>query len=211
MKTIDIIKNNIAKINIIEAFNAENEPDWMWVNKYVINDVLYSFDLDEDEDEELYEEEEELSEAEEKEILEVIGSQLVKMGYVAIDQEYFAFWEEGYKATEDIETVIYAKEKICNKMSIDMHNKFQWVLQSLAIDTYYKIETNYENLEECFKDMYEDNDSIIERLLKLEPVTFSAGRWEIRKKDQLLIFYKEDQFMNSWTEAETMTKYEELK
>ena len=209
MKTAEIIKKNIDKLNIMEAFNAETEPDWVWVNKYVINDVLYSLEVPMDEDEDDFEED--ISLEEENRILEIIGEKLEKSGYMKSDQQYFSFWETGYKPTEDIETVIYLKEKTYTKMSIAMHNQYSSLLKAMAIDTYYKIETRYSNLDDCFKDLFEDNYSIIEKILSGEEYIFGPGKWTVNRKDKLLRFYKEEQFTNSWTLEETNSKYEELR
>ena len=211
MKTAEIIKGNIDKLNILEAFNAETEPEWVYVNKYVINDVLYSLDVEFEEDEEDEEFEEELSLEEESQIINTIGARLEACGYMKTGQDYFSFWEVGYKPTEDIETIIYMKTKTYNKMCIDMHNKYGWMLKALAIDTFYKIETSYKNLDECYQDLYEENYSIIEKMLSTEDFIYSSGLWNIWKKDKLLRFYKENQFTNSWTYEETISKYEELR
>lgn len=201
MNLLELLKNNMDTLNISEIFNTEQNPDWVWVNQLVFQDIFYGLNESEEIEEFI------LEDVNEQEIFKVLEEIFSQYQYIRINQHLFSTWEKEYKPTKDIETIIFVKDNIYRKICIDNFNKYKWFLKAIAIDTFYKINSAFNNLNDCYKDMYEDNYRIVEDILSLQNYQYVSGNWEYVSKDNVLLFTKNNKLVNIWTEEEANCQY----
>lgn len=204
MNFADLLMDNVDTFDIGEVFNTEPNPDWVWVNQMVFSDIIYGIS----ENEEI--EDFEIKDIDEQEMFNALEKVLEKYQYIRINQNLFATWEREYKPTKDIETIIFVRDDIYRKICIDNQNRFGWFLRAMAVDTYYKINSEFNNLIHCYEEMYEDNYRIIEDILSLSHYYYVTGKWEYVPKDNVLLFTKDNQLMNIWSEQEANSFYNEI-
>lgn len=207
MDVIKILNDNEDNFNISEIFNTDNEPDWVWVNRLIFIDILYNLGFTTDDE---LQEVNGLEDYNEEEIFSILEKIFKKHSYLRVDQNLFSVWEKDYKPTRDIETIIFVKNELYKKISIYCQNTYGWFLKAMAIDTYYKISSEFGSVKECYEELYEDNYRIIEDILCLNNYKYVLGCWEYVPKDGVLLFFKDEKFMNSWTEQEAESFYNEL-
>ncbi|MCG8484668.1 MAG: hypothetical protein MJA31_15250, partial [Clostridia bacterium] len=204
MDCLELLRDNMDSFDIGEIFNTDSNPDWVWVNKLVFSDIIYGIC----ESEEI--EDSDIKNINEQDMFKILEEIFDQYHYAKINQHLFASWEKEYKPTKDIETVIFVKDKIYRKICIDSQNRFGWFLKAIAVDTYYKINSEFSSLVSCYKEMYEDNYRIIEDILSLFNYQYVSGNWEYVPKDNVLLFTKDNQLMNIWTEEEANSFYNEI-
>lgn len=203
---INDIQRIIKTSTLEKLFNDEHisNIDWIWVNKETFKDILYNLELGIDDDDI----QKEIDGIEDKEIFNILNPIFENNGFIKVNQYLFSIWEEGYKPTDDIETIVYVKNKLYRQISIDIQIKYNWILKAIAVDTYLKIVDNYENFKECYKDLYEDNYRIIEDLLSRKKYLYLLASWEFR--NNIVYFYKQNKLINTWREKEIESYFDEL-
>lgn len=204
MEALNWLKENMQDFSIEDIFNTEKDSDWIWVNKTIFSDLLYGlgYYLDNEEEEIL----EQLGEEEVYALLE----ETLKPRYIRVNQFLFSTWEKEFKPTKDINTIIFVKKEIYQRMSIYCQNTYGWFLKAIAIDTYYKINSEFESLKECYEELYCDNYRIIEDILSTDNYQYLSGYWQYVSKENMLHFIKNEKFMNSWTEQQAESFYQEI-
>ncbi|QZY53831.1 hypothetical protein [Crassaminicella profunda] len=208
MKTFILEKIAHASLQEIFDINSFKDIDWIWVNEEIFRDIIYNLDLDKELDEEILDSI--LENLKNAEMINVLIKPFEKEGYIPIDQHLFANLEKEYKVTEDIETIIFIKEKYYTKLFIKGLNHYRWMLKAMAIDTYLKMGLEYKSLKETYKELYDENTRIIEDVLSKGEYEFSTGVWKFIQKTKELYFYKMGKFFNSWSEGEVDAKFEEM-
>ena len=202
---LDSIKGaSLEAILDIEDFEA---LDWVWINRELFPDIVFNLKLDEAMGEGALEQ---LLEIKDEEIFKVLEEPFRQKGYLPMHQLIFANLEKGYRPTEDIQTVIFVKEKKHKQLSIALAKEYEWVLKSMAMDTYFRMGLNYTCLKESYEDLYEGNSRLIEQLLSEGEVSYLTGKWQYIRKTNELYFYKTDEYHSSWTEGEALSKFREL-
>ncbi|QXM05472.1 hypothetical protein [Crassaminicella indica] len=194
----------LSKIFHIASFEA---VDWIWVNKEIFKDLLYNLDLDKEFDEKILDSF--LEAVDDKEIINALINPFQKEGYTPINQWLFANFEKGYKITEDIETIIFVKEKYYRKLLIRAMHQYSWILKAMAIDT-YKMRIDDKSLKEIYEELYDENTRIVEEILSKGQYEFLIGVWKFIQDTKELYFYKAGKFFNSWSQGEVDAKFEEL-
>lgn len=205
MDALSWLTQNIKNLNVAEVFNTSEDAEWIWVNKLVFADILYGLGFESEEDEADMAPED----FDEESVFELLQEAL-KPEYIKMNQFLFSTWEKNFKPTKDMRTIIFVKKKLYRKISIDCQRSYGWFLKAMAVDTYYKINSEYNNLRECYEEVYEDNYRIIEELLSLKKYLNVSAYWQYEIKENALYFYKKNKIMNRWTEQEAESLYNEL-
>ncbi|AOT69089.1 hypothetical protein [Geosporobacter ferrireducens] len=204
-KILESIKGaSLEAILDIEDFTT---LDWVWVNRELLPDIVLNLKLDEVIGEEALEK---LQQVNDEEVFKVLEEPFRQKGYLPMHQLIFANLEEGYKPTEDIQTIIFIKAKKYKQLSIILSKQYEWVLKSMAMDTYFRMGLEYDSLQETYEDLYEGNGRMIEQLLSEGEVSYLTGRWQYIRKTNELYFYKVNEYHNRWTEGEALSKFREL-
>ncbi len=191
----------ILDIENFEAF------DWIWVNRELFPDIVLNLKLDEVMGEGALDQ---IYQIKDEEIFTVLEEPFQKKGFLPMHQLIFANLEEGYKPTEDIPTVIFIKEKKYKQLSIALAKQYEWVLKSMAMDTYFRMGLDYTSLQETYQDLYEENSRMIEQLLSTGEVSYLTGKWKYIRKTNELYFYRANEYHSSWTEGESQSNFREL-
>ncbi|MCT4595659.1 MAG: hypothetical protein N4A57_15530 [Anaeromicrobium sp.] len=196
-RILDILKNH----SLEEMFYTENmeEFQWIWFNEETIKDIFINLSLYDEMEEEINKY---IGEKNFKEIEEFFTALFKKKGFEIMEQNLFASLEEGYKTTTDIDTVIYLNDKYYKKLHIKCMKEYGWILMAMAIDTYKNLASHYENKENVYEEMYEDNSRILEEVLSVGEYNHMIGTWKIDRECGLLRFYKGKKFYNSWSKEE---------
>ena len=130
-------------------------------------------------------------------------------GYLPMNQILFSMAEKGFNPTKDIETTIFVKEKLYKKITIKLTNEFSWMLKAMAVDTFFKMGTQFQNLTELYNELFEDNTRIIETILSGEEHTYLTGRWKFERKTKELLFLKSEEIYQRWGEGEAEARFRE--
>ncbi len=205
----DQILQRIAAASLNHILDIEDfkNIEWIWVNREIFKDILYNLKIDEALGEMAVEKF--LNEIEDKEMIKALLSPFQDKDYLPINQYQFSNLEKGYKPTEDIETIIFVKNKYYKKLSIQQISQYGWILKAMAIDTYFKIGLEYKSLKETYEDLYQENDRILEEILSKREYHFITGVWKFRSESKELSFYKQGEFYNSWSEGQADATFNE--
>ncbi len=207
MNLIDWLADHIEAIDINEIFEESEEVGWFWINRTVFSDIFFNlgFEVDSSENEaDIF------GELDDNKVLDILEKAFKEIGYISMNQYLFSNWDKDFKATEDMVTLVFAKKELYRKISIHFQNRFGWFLKALALDTYYKINSEFSGVVECYKELYRDNYRIIEDILSNKEYQYLSGRWKYMTNDAVLLFYKGNKFMNSWTEQSAESFYHEI-
>lgn len=206
MDYFEIIKERLLNSSPEQIFAFDEQPEWIWVNQTMFLDMVYNLGIDIPEEEEF----DLFDHIEQEKIFNLIEVRLKKIGYIRINQHFFAKWEKGFIPTEDIETIIFVRRDYYNKIGLYFQRKYEWLLKAMAIDAFFKVGGDYSSLKECYEDNFSENFRIIEDLMSLKTYRFFAGSWEFVSKDNTLLFIKEGQLMNVWAEGQAESFFNEM-
>lgn len=203
------ILESIKRASLEDILDIEDFTtlDWIWVNRELFSDIILNLKLDKTIGEAALEQ---LLQVEDEEIFTTLEEPFRQKGYLPMHQLIFATLEEGYKPTEDIQTVIFIKAKKYKQLSIILARQYEWVLKAMAMDVYFRMGLDYHSLQETYEDLFEGNSRMIEQLLSEGEVSYLTGKWEYIRKTKELYFYKMNEYYNGWTEGETLSKFREL-
>ncbi len=207
MSLIDWLTDHIQMIDIDDIFEEPEEAGWFWINRTVFSDIFFNlgFEVKSSQNEkEIFEE------LDENEMFDILKKTFKKLGYISMNQFLFSNWDKDFKPTQDMTTLVFVKIELYRKISIYFQNNFGWFLKATALDTYYKINSEFSNVAECYEELYRDNYRIIEEILSNKQHEYFSGKWKYIKKDGVLLFYKGNKFMNSWTEQSAESFYHEM-
>jgi len=205
------LKNSIieaissASLEQILDTNNLDKLECTWVNQEIFSDIIYNLKLNVDDDQL----DKVLKDISTREVFDALIKSFRKQNYMVMNQHLFSFAEKGFKPTKDIETLIFVKEDLYRKLLIKLMNEYSWILKAMALDTFFKMGTDYSSLKETYRDLYEDNSRIIETLLSNEEHRFLTGYWILERKTKELKFYKAEEFYQSWGEGEANSRFEE--
>ncbi len=207
MDAINWLYDHIESLDINEIFETSEEFGWIWVNRTVFSDIFYSlgFEVEEDENEAAI-----FEALDENEVFDILEKTFKKSGYVRVNQFLFSNWDLNFKPTRDMGTIIFIKKEFHQKISIYCQNKFGWFLKAISLDTYFKVNSEFPSITECYEELYEGNYRIVEDILSYKNYQYMSGKWEYVPSDGILLFYKGSKFMNSWTEQEAESFYNEV-
>jgi len=195
---------SLKKILDIDDFE---ETEWIWVNKGIYKDIMFNLQMDH-----VYDEvqiEEFIDGVLDREMLDKLIKPFRSQGYLPMNQFQFAMAEKGFKPTKEIETVVFVKEKLYRKLMIRLMKDFSWILKAMALDTYFKMGSQYRSLMETYRELYEENGRIIDAVLSNEEHRYLTGRWKFERKTKELLFFKQDELYHSWGEGEAEARFQE--
>lgn len=205
------IYNSLAQASLEEILDIKdiNNLDWFWINRDIFEDILKNIGLKD------YDQREEeiiafLNTMKEEDFIKLLRNEIEKRGFIESSQDFFEKIDEDYRVLEDIETWIFIKESYYNKLWIKKCNELEWVLKAMAINTYQRLDFPYSSLLEGYKELFEDNNRIIEEILKNGKYVLESGKWILNDKLSSLIFYKHNKIFNEWGEGEVEFKFDEL-
>lgn len=209
------IKNKIIEglkdASLEEVLDLKNTGslDWFWINRDIFPDILKNisqFDY--------YAEEESiqevLSKMKEEEFIEPLREEINKKDFLEISQEVFGRLDKEYRRIEDIKTWIFVNRVYYNKLWINKSRELEWTLMAMGIDTYQRLDFSYTTLEETYRDLFEDNNRIIEGLVEKGTFVLESGKWILNKEENVLIFYKNGRVFYEWGKGEAYSKFDEL-
>ena len=203
----NIILEAISTATLEQILDTDHldKLEWTWVNQEIFIDIVYNLNLNMDDDQLT----KILKDTSNEEIFEALIKTFKKQGYMVMNQYLFSLGEKGFKPTKDIVTLIFVKEVLHRKLLIKLMNEYSWILKAMALDTFFKMGTDYSSLKETYRDLYEDNGRIIEAVLSDQEHKFLTGSWLLERKTTELKFYKGKEQYQSWGEGEATSRFEE--
>jgi len=207
------MKDNILKtisnasLEQILDINDLNDVEWIWVNQGIFLDLLLNLKIDESLGESAIDKF--IRSVTDNEVINSLDKPFRSMGYLPMNQFLFSMAEKGFNPTKDIETTIFVKEKLYKKLTIKLTNEFSWILKAMAIDTFFKMGTQFKSLTELYTELFEDNSRIIETVLSNQEHTYLTGRWKFERKTKELLFLKSEEIFQSWGEGEAEARFRE--
>ncbi|ABR49319.1 hypothetical protein Amet_3181 [Alkaliphilus metalliredigens QYMF] len=202
------IMNKLRESNVEAMFQINLEEQmWVWVNEEIFLDIVLNLVSDDVPEEEILLD---LKKIDEKDFIDIIERKLKENNWIFVDQIIFERIEDGFKASKDIKTYVFADRKYYMKKMLNMADSLSWILKAMAIDTYQHLRVSSIGLQAIYDEHFYDNTMLIEEILLKGSAEFEQGLWKVDPNHGMLAFYKEGKNRRQWTEGSVNFTYGEL-
>ncbi|MCR1899572.1 hypothetical protein NSA47_11350 [Irregularibacter muris] len=211
MNTKERVIESLQKASLEEILDREDiaNLDWFWINRDIFGDILKNisgFDY--------YEQEEEVTELlksmKDENYIQLLRPEIENKGFIEISQQLFAKLDQDYTIVQEIDTWIFIKESYYNKLWIKKSMELEWVLKAMSIDIYQRFDMPYSSLKETYKELFENNNRVIEEIVETKQYVLDSGKWKLSETETVLTFYKKEKKFYEWSQGEVEFKFDDL-
>ncbi|WP_026476132.1 hypothetical protein [Alkaliphilus transvaalensis] len=203
-----ILTEAIKDCNLEKLFGLDfNKEEWIWVNNEIFADLaMNAIDYDSYDEKELVDEINKISETE---LIKIVRDKMKEIGWTEVNQLLFEKLEDGFNATKDINTFIFAKKKFFMLKMIAKMKELQWALKAMAVDAFQHLTPEIQ-LRTLYEEDFEDNFMILEEFLISGQYKKNNCVWKVMPENGALVFYKNNKQHRVWAEGNANFIFNEL-
>ncbi|SHE91941.1 hypothetical protein [Alkalibacter saccharofermentans] len=200
------IAQKIKSVPVEKIFGYEElkEINWLWINRDIFRDIIYSADT-----------KDELEESEIDEFLRIIGDEdfvellqdrMSDKGFVFMDSIRFKKLEKGFKDF-GVKTFIFVNRRYLARLLVHFNDEFDWILKAMTVDL---SGYNDRELQEVYKEYFENNARILEEIAVNGSYSQDLLEWDFDMDTNTLSCSYQGEKTSQWSGEEAITRFEEL-